>query len=478
MCYLCSNNLLFSQSDSTRSDSLIKLQYKKALQSKDLIMGSLSYSWYKPGFILSDNRLDSWNAVTYQNQWLEIGYGFGNALQQNYQTKDTIKGSELKIGLNIPFKKITFGKRLYDISGILIVPSINVHYSKVTLGNHYTSGGIKFGPQISLQLPYIGFDFKYNFDLKRKNINIPIKGFSMYPEFSIKVDGLYNLLDPVSVFTGHYKGERQWQTTDTRTNTYREGDFIVTETTKITTTHHEKYDFDQYTKSVGPFVAIGPHYTFSNHEYSGNTSMIGLGYYLRAGYLSSDLLLDFGKIGFASKAKHAQTLTDPNPKRDDNTIDKKDFTLRGTYDSKRITARIGLELVELLTRAYYKKVSEGSIATKFTRIQGGFGFGYATIENPRYDNPKGRTLADSIFNNDYTLLSTSRNHAAFGQNTPFTTWFISIEVGAVRLSFENYRYKNAFLANTSSVSIGYLLPYNRLIKKYKAIKHMRDYIKR
>ncbi len=464
-----------AQNDSANNEA-IKESYRKLLKSKELILGSLTWSVCKPAFLNTENQLGHWDNYSYQNQWIDLGYNTGKALALNGNRKDTLAAQEFKLGLNIPIKKLMIGNRYQDLRGILLVPNIGFAYTSMTLGSDKVRG-FKLAPMASLQFPFFGIDFKLNTDLRFPKANTMIKGFAIYPEIGIRVDGLYNLMNPQSVYTGHYRGTNTNTSTRYEEKTYKDGSDWVTETYKITTTTVENYDFDNYAMDVGPFVAIGPRYTFKNVPYSGPTSLVGLGYYLRAGLFGTDLLVDHGHIGFASSAKTPQTIYSPDPKNN-NGIYKKDYRFTGTYSTTRLTGRVGIELMDLLFRMRYKQSKEGVTPTKFTRIMVGIGGGYATISQPHYNNSSSLARVDSIFNHDFTLLSTSRNHAKFASNTPFFTAFISIEVGAAQVSFEMYRYKNAYLANVGTVSLGYLLPYNRILKKYKSIRHMKQTIRR
>ena len=119
----------------------------------------------------------------------------------------------------------------------------------------------------------------------------------------------------------------------------------------------------------------------------------------------------------------------------------------------------------------------GLQATKFTRVIGGVGGGYAILSKPSFDRSYANQYFDSLYTADYTLLTTPYNAAKYAENTAFLTWFVCLEVGAVQFSAEWYRYKYAPLANVQTFTIGYMLPYKRLIKRYRTLKTMKQQLK-
>jgi hypothetical protein len=186
-------------------------------------------------------------------------------------------------------------------------------------------------------------------------------------------------------------------------------------------------------------------------------------------------MADAGKLGFASSYNKVQTIDNPIPK--EHKINKKDYRFTGTYNASKVTARVGIDAVELFTNLYYGKPTGGVTATKFTRLNFGVGFGFLQVGKPTYDRSYALSYKDSVYLNNYTILSTSRNDAKFADNSIFFTYFISFETGSVMMSLEGYRYKFAGLSNAPTFSVAYLLPYNRLIKKYKALHAIKKYLR-
>jgi hypothetical protein len=463
----------FAQQDSTMSES-DKQELRNLFKSKQIMMASLGYYKSRPSFLQENLGAGDYESFWYHDSYFLLGFGQGKYLRPSeyvINKADTFAFNDFSIGLNFNIPKWNIGRRLWDISGVMLVPQIGVCYNVLSAENESIKG-LKVLPSLSLQLPYGAIDFRLNMDLRGGNHDFA-KGLSFYPEIGIRIDGLYNIFDPEWTSNGHYEGTRTWKTVEIRT-TYERDEITreLYEVTIRTETHHvENYNFDAYARNIGPFVAIGPRLTFSNHDFAGNTRMYGLGISGRMPMYGIDFFADYGKMGFASSFEKPEVIGEPKPK--DNKINKEDYLFAGTYESGRIGGRIGFDLVESLMRLFYSAPSGSASATKFTRIQGGIGGGYALVNKPQYDRSYAPQYLDSLTTSDYTRLTTSVNDARFGENTTFFTYFISLEVGAVAVSWENYRYKYAPLANVRTMTVSYMLPYNRLIKRYKNLRLMK-----
>lgn len=450
--------------------------YRDILKSKEQMMASATIGISPANFIDKGMRMDYWKNFQYNTQWMQYSFGMTNMKHLNEHNQlDTVLLREWTIGANIPIKPWAVGKRLYDIRGALIVPSIGASVGKRRMEDFGSWIG-KVTPGVSFQFPYVGIDLKMHTAFALGSTIPGVKKFALIPEIGIKFDGLYNLLDAQRVFIGHSEGTQTSKYTSYSSTTVREGDYLVTTSYRTETTTITPYSFDRYSTIVGPFVAIGPHVSFQSHPYAGETRMGGLGYYVRLGILSSDFLVDAGKLGFASSMQARETIADPSPKSL-SKVNKKDFTNAGSYDAFRFQARLGIDLYEIIAAQYGESNVVGRAQAKFTRLIGGIGYGYAMLSNPHYIRANGMQLADEKFESDYTLLTTSGNHAKFAQNGGYLTFFCSIEAGAIRLTFESNRYFRAYLANVNSISIGYLFPYGRIKKKMKAIQTYKNYIR-
>lgn len=473
ICCLLSSIFARSQQDTTLTESE-RQELSKLFNSKQIMMASLGMYQSAPAFLQKDYRAGQYNSFWFHDSYFLLGYGQSKTIGQSayFQNKqDTLAVNDFSIGLQFAFNKASIGHRLWDIKGAMLTPYLGVCYNSLRI-NDERARGIKLIPAISLQLPYFALDARINMDFRGGNLQ-QVNKTAIYPEIGLRIDGLYNILDPFDVTNGHYEGTRNWQTV-TFSTTYEQDQVSKSwyeVTVKTTTYYTEEYNFEAYARNVGPFVAIGPRYTYNNLDYAGNTRLLGLGYFARMPKFGVDFYADMGKLGFASQYTKKETLGQPKP--DDNEIDKNDSKFSGTYDATRIGGKASIDLIELIMSAAYRSGSStGNVATKFSRVMVGLGGGYAFLKNPTYARSYAPQLLDSLYNSNYTLLTTAINDARFGENTTYFSYFISFEVGVIELSLEAYRYKYAPLANVRTVSLSYMLPYNRLAKRYKNLKRI------
>jgi hypothetical protein len=432
------------------------------LKSKDQMVASATiYYHFKNPLIKKDFDAGSdWRQITFNSQWFQFEYGFGEAQFQNYLgARDTLSMRETALMAHFPIQKLIKGRRIFDIKGALMVPALSGGFGFRRLNNNATQSVFKLAPSISFQFPFVGIDFRLNTNISLQNKGLEAaKNFSFYPEIGIKIDGLYNMMDAERMTAakgiGVYNKLSSWTT---RINGI-EYNLICIETIP--------YKWERNTTIVGTFTAIAPHYAFRNFGYAGQTKMVGLGYYIRSGFLYSDLLIETGKVGFASEAKEKQTIDNYSP-GPFFKVNKESNEFAGQYRMNRFYGRIGVDLFEIFAGQH---AGVDFNDTKFTRCAVGLGLGYAQIKGFEYEAKDGLERADKAFDADLTLLATSRNHAKFGTSGAFFTFYASIEAGALVYTVETSRYFQANLANTTNFSVAYLFPYSRFIKKYKAIK--------
>lgn len=458
---------------------------KTLFNSKSDMVSSLTYSISTPNFINKSNRVGNWHTLTWQSQWAEFSYGFGKfKRQENNVIKDTVNVNDYGFSIYLPLRKLMIGRRLFDINGALIVPAISTGIVLRKSGE-YSSYSFKFAPCASLQLPFMGIDFRLNTLYHMSNNSNGFNKLSFTPEIGFKLDGLWNLLDPEKVFVGHASYTiKQTSTSYSSTTTTLTGrldtkadDVYITTVTKSTSTTDVHYSFDRYANTMDPMFALGIHYTYKNAPYAGQTKLFGLGYHVRSGPLASDIIFDMGKQGFASSALVPHTIQKPNP-RGNNKVNKDDYSNTGHYLIKRVYGRLGIDLYETYIAALDADAAvQDYEEVKFTRFIGGIGYGYSLFSKPYYDRNNGLEIANQNFENNLELLPTSRNHAKFAKNTDFLSFYISIEAGALSFTIERQRYRFANLANVNTLSVTYLLPVSKIIKKRLAIKSYKQALK-
>lgn len=459
---------VFGQIDSTLT------QKPNLLLSKDQIISGISYNLLPSTFLERQNRVGNSQAIHYQSQFLTFDVLLSEMAVRNKSGNlmDTFQLRELSIGGTVNIKKLSYGKRLFDLYGILFVPSVHASVGSLKVGEYSRYTG-RLGAKASLQFPFFAVEARFSSFFQFGSTLEGVKRIAFIPEIGITADALYSLLDAKKVHIGDASGTTTMSGTYYSTKSKKEGDYIVTTTYRHDYTRVIPYSINRYATVIGPLAAIGPHVGFQNVGYSGPTRTYGIGYYLRGGIMSSDFLYDFGKIGFASKMEENPTISNPQPDPL-GKVSKEDFSNPGYYQSHRFQMRLGLDLLELYYSTFDKSVVVKRGQGKFTRIIGGLGIGYAVLSSPKYLHSNGREYADSLFNADFTLLSTSANHAKFGNNGAYLTLYGSFEAGAIRISLESNRYFRANLANVKSISVAYMFPYNRIKKKLVALRALQD----
>ncbi len=462
-------NVVFSQDDGSQSES----GTNKLFETKEQMMASVNIGKSPMNFMQKDFRVGNFTNIAYNSQWAMVSFGYGDIKFTNPDLSvDTVRLKEIAVGGSFPIKKLAIGHRIYDMNGYLILPILSGQIGVLNL-REQKSYSAKISPTLSFQFPFVGIDLKMHTNFYFKNQIPGLKNFSFTPEISLKFDGLYNLLDAEKDFIGHVEGTITSRHTGYSTESKREGNYIITTTYKNEWTEVTPYSFDRYATLIGPMVAIGPYYTFQNKPYAGTTKLFGLAYHLRLGLLSSDIMVDAGKIGFGDQLKEESTFQNPNSKNFVG-LDKEKFRNIGSYSTQRAQVRLGIDIYEIFMSRYGAAAAVSNEEGKFTRFIGGLGFGYANVGAPKYNLINGEQLSDADFDANSNLLSVSANHPKFASNGAFTSLYFSFEAGAIRITFEANRYFRAQLANTKSISVGYMFPYNRIKKKMFIINSFKN----
>ncbi|MDD2982151.1 MAG: hypothetical protein PHQ74_02070 [Crocinitomicaceae bacterium] len=202
----CLLNLFEATLFAQEADTKVQ-EYKNILNSKEQIMAGITLGLSPANFVKSDYRIGNFKNITYNSQWFTFTYGMGDMLRLDENNRmDTSALKEVTFGGNFSLKKLAVGKRLYDMRGILLVPSIGAAVGTRTLAANSSFIG-KVSPAVSLQFPFFAIDLKLHaaFDINKSLIGV--KSFSLIPEIGIKIDGLYNLLDAQRVHIGHAEGK-------------------------------------------------------------------------------------------------------------------------------------------------------------------------------------------------------------------------------------------------------------------------------
>lgn len=240
---------------------------------------------------------------------------------------------------------------------------------------------------------------------------------------------------------------------------------------RVVTTYHD-HEINSVVHDVRPFWFISAKVNSSlmiNKENS-NTLLYGGEFGFRAGMLAGELFYSTGKYGFVSPVGKQELINQYGVAPD----------LSGTINSNVYGGKIGVDVVAVLTKIFVHSHENRKIynATRFTRFILAYGAGSTQFTGkPEFFNENG----EQQMNNYYTVrpdLKPSSN-AIPGQvsNANFTVFNAKLEMGVVALGYESYKYKNSGFANNKTLTLSYMIPPGRLIRKVQNLVIARKIVK-
>ncbi len=365
------------------------------------------------------------------------------------------------LGGSFYLKKLKRGNRRYDISGVQMLPFLNFMAGRIRVdANSSVSGIFAAAPGISFQLPYFVIEAK----LQAMYIPSPDKyaglnSFMFTPSFSILLDGLWNAYDPKRGVSGGNPTK--------------------------TTSFVESYDYN-----IGPLQALLFKYSYNTHDYAGITKMFGAYWIARRSLLGIDLGMDAGKLGFASSYKDLPTRDNPDPSL--SSINKDDRRYRGSVNAARFTMRAGLDLIKALSGAIgggghslnadpqdgtYLQNSKhyGTELSPGNRFIAGGIIGYTVLNKNhfQYDEPNAEQDVNKYFGDNPQIYRATTSDVRTSLDGLTYGYFATLEAGSLHITFSQIYYEHFDLGNLSELTLGYILPYKRLINKYRRLKRER-----
>jgi hypothetical protein len=159
------------------------------------------------------------------------------------------------------------------------------------------------------------------------------------------------------------------------------------------------------------------------------------------------------------------TTTDLHVK--DNNINKEDSRFIGTVKADIVKARVLVDVIDAI--ASMGRSDDPLGATKFIRVMGGVGLGYAWFEDAQFEDPMATVGLAEIFAADTGLYRNHRTDPAMMKSSIVTNLVIGFEMGNLSIMWERNLFRNASLASTPSISLMYSVPLRRIIDKYRVI---------
>jgi hypothetical protein len=108
-------------------------------------------------------------------------------------------------------------------------------------------------------------------------------------------------------------------------------------------------------------------------------------------------------------------------------------------------------------------------ATKFIRIMGGVGLGYAWFSDAKFQDPLAVQELDQMFAADTGLYRNHRTDQRLMRSSIVTNLVLGFEMGNLSVMWERNLFRNASLASTPAITFMYSVPLRRIIDKYRVI---------
>lgn len=369
-------------------------------------------------------------------------------------------------------KKISYGTRYAGIRGWSIFPQIaggimtrreEDNVTKKLVADY----GIVLTPSINIAIPFGVIELGGQTQFLFKG-NTTREKFNFVPTLGIRLDGLFEMLDPEMTNTGKYGSfvtTKVGETRSTSDNGYQK-------TTRITSYYKTEYkEYDYYYKSINAFHGLTPRYTVSNRPFAGKSQMLGLGYFYRFKQNCLDVIVENGTHGYASEMNDQVFIQNVENKENRINKDANRFIAEGRQT--RIYARFGYDVHHMLKRFFSGAFTANlDKPTPAFRVLGGLGFGYAFVEKPRFVNEGADQLKDEQFKNAPDLWRNPINDVRRTKSGWMYHAFLTVEYGVVSLECSYSILLNSPLSRGGiNMGVSYTLPLSLMKKHYQEYKN-------
>ncbi|MES2589596.1 MAG: hypothetical protein V4622_11505 [Bacteroidota bacterium] len=363
--------------------------------------------------MLKDNYTsDIWKGIHFRENFFEMGYSRGTITKNDTNSN----GSQFYIGASFPIKSLSFGKRYCSVKGYKFAPFVaaNVGILNLAGAKNYTG---TFAPGFSLQLPYTLVDFRLNTIIPLTSRGNPgLSNVIFMPTVTFQLDGLWDAMDPELKIDGAMPSSYSYDAIVWGLGTDGGGNEVWGYWGLNPKSNNDGYYIYKY--QVGAHISLGPRFTYFNfaNDKTGNEGEVAMYGFVQSGRAENfgyDLIVESGKIGLSDKFQN---------------------------ESIKTTRAIGRLSVNLAFSHHN--------FTQFSRLMLGVGLGQNWFSKPKIEE-----------------------EFANGQ---FANFSLSLEFGAIAVSYEFDKYFFGRFDDLQYLSFVYRLPIERLIKKYKATKNSRD----
>jgi len=385
----------------------------------------------------------------------EMSYFAGESYLNNSNTEDSVYASiNYNIGLNIPIPKPKIGKRIAGIKGILIQPIVGLHFGGGSILGVKTNH-INLSPGFTFQIPYALVDVRlntaYRWSKGDYTHNSLVEGICFTPSITFEFDGLDAIWDSKIVKTGKF-------TSSYRSSTSIGGGWSIVSTTGRTS--------DFYMSDVRPFFALKPYYEIGQIVGSQRLKAFGLSFAGRYGAMMFDAGFDFG----------GYELHEPGGNGFDGEISESVLhDTKGKANALDSYIKLGLDPLSLIQMTFFgtTQAEAKKGLTKNLRLYGGLGVGYMMAGKATFINPqKAASSLDNFFAANPDLERNVDTDPSMIESSMSLTVFFQVELASISVFWQM---KGGKVGMRNSFGVAYIIPYNRVIKKYKEIdEHMKN----
>lgn len=397
----------------------------------------------------SDYSAKNFQGFHLRGNMFEMSYFAGETSLNDISVEDSVYASTYySLGLNIPIPKPKLGNRIAGIKGFLIQPIVGLHYGGSRMMGVKTNH-INLSPGFTFQIPYALVDIRLNTAYRWSKGNYThnnlIEGVCFTPTITFEFDGLDAIWDSKIVKTGKH-------TSNYKSSTYIGGGYSLVSTSSRTT--------DFYMSDVGPFFAIKPYY--ESGQFVGNKKLkaYGLSFAGRYGAMMFDAGFDFGgyKLPEPGGNDFGGDIAENIPEDTEGKVN--------AFDSY---IKLGLDPLSLIQMVFFgttqAKAKKGH--TKNLRFYTGLGVGYMMAGEAKFLNPqKANNSLNAFFNSNPDLERNVTTDPSIIESSMSLTAFFQAELASISVFWQ---FKGGKAGMRNSFGVAYIIPYNRVIKKYKEI---------
>lgn len=474
---------IFNIESKRESISEVDLNYKapSKAESRSLFLSSNNYfgtefvwpnlkkGWKNNGPWLTLNAQGAFDETLF----FRMGIGLGNAYKVKNDEPIQQFGNYKFIGL---FYKYPF-RILKNL--VVIEPEIGLDFITAQFRDDREKDPNSFGfgltPGIGIKVGPVKVVGKYttSFAYSIGDKTNAWAGGMNYPSLGLFFETGWGLLSPKRIvskgiittsrqtknFIGSYI--ENWGMTELRyVNVYR----VITTYTdhQVNSVVHDVRPFWYVSAKVNSSLMI-------NKENS-NTLLYGSELGFRAGLLSGDVFYNKGKYGFLS------------PVGEEELVNQYGFApdLTGTMQTNSFGGKMGIDIVGILTKIFVHSHEDKKIynATRFARFIIAYGAGSTQfVGKPEFTQTLGEQQLNDYYSIRPDLKPSNSAIPGLATNSNFTVFNAKLEMGVVSLGYESYKYKNSAFANNKMLTISYMIPPVRVIRKIKSMVVTRKIVK-